>query len=81
MGFVLRVKDNAVNRHVANLIIVVEVVDVMPPCYEAMVALPHVKHLVGKYGKVGIYGELSLKAVVGRLLEAAPQIRNVAGDV
>ena len=52
-----------------------------PPCYEAMVALPHVKHLTSKYGKVGIYGELCLKAVIGRPLEAAPRIRDVVGDV
>ena len=64
-----------------NLVIVVEVVDVMPPCHEAMVAFPHVKHLANEYGKVGIYGKLGLKAVVGEPLEAALGIRNVARDV
>ena len=61
---VLRVKDNAVNQHVPNLIISMEVVDVMPPCHESMVALPQVKHLASEYGKVGIFGVLGLKAVV-----------------
>ena len=46
-----------------------------------MVSLLYVKHLAGKYGKVGIYGELGLKAVVGGPLEAVSQIRDVAGDV
>ena len=58
-----------------------EVVDVMPLCHEMMVALPYVKHLVGEYDKVGIYNELGLKAVIGGPPEAAPQIRDVAGDV
>ena len=69
------------NRHVPNLIIVVEVVDVKPPCHEALVSLPHVKHLAGEYGKVGIIGELGLKAVVGGRLEAAPQVGDVARDI
>ena len=69
------------NRHVPNLVIIVEVVDVTPPCYEAMVALPHIKHLAGEYGKVRISGELGLKAVDGGLLEATPGIKDVAGDV
>ena len=54
------------NRHVPNLIIVVEVVDMTPPCRDAMVALPHVKHLADEFGKVEIFGELGLKAVVGK---------------
>ena len=69
------------NRHVPNLVIVVEVVDVMPPCREVMVALPHIKHLAGEYGKVGIYGKLGLKTVVGGLPEVAPGIRDVSRDV
>ena len=69
------------NQHVPNLIIAVEVVDVTPPCYEAMVALPYVKHLASKFNKVWIFGELDLKAVVGKPLEAAPRIRDVVRDV
>ena len=52
-----------------------------PPCRNAMISLPHVKHLASKFGKVGIFGELGLKAVVGGLLEAAPRIKDVARDV
>ena len=69
------------NRHVPNLVIVVEVVDVTPPCRDAMVALPHVKHLASKYSKIGIFGELGLKAVVGGPPKAAPRIKDVARDV
>ena len=69
------------NRNVSNLIIAVEVVDMMPPCRNAMVSLPHVEHLAGKFGKVGIFGELGLKAVIGGLPEVAPGIKDVARDV
>ena len=69
------------NRHVPNLLIVVEVVDMMPPCREAMVAFLYVKHLVSKYGKVGMCGKLDLEAIIGRPPEAALQIRDVIGDV
>ena len=31
-GLVPRIKDNVVNRHMPNLVIAVEVVDIMPPC-------------------------------------------------
>ena len=65
------------NQHVPNLVIVVEVVDMMPPCRNAIVSLPHVKHLADEFGKVEIFGKLSLKAVVGGLPEAAPQIKDV----
>ena len=68
------------NRNVPNLVIVVEVVDMTPPCRNVMVSLPYVKHLAGKFGKVGIFGELSLKAVVGGLPEAALGIKDVARD-
>ena len=46
-----------------------------------MVSFLHKKHLANKYSKVGIFDELDLKAVIGGLLEAAPQIKNVVGDV
>ena len=65
------------NQHVPNLIIAMEVVDMMPPCRDAMVALPHVKHLASKYGKVRIFGKLSLKAIVGGPPEAALRIKDV----
>ena len=64
-----------------NLVIVVEVVDVTPSCCEAMVALPHIEHLVGEYGKVGIYNKLGLKAVIGGPLEATLEIEDVPGDI
>ena len=80
-GLVPRIKDYAVNRNVPSLVIVVEVVHMTPPCRNAMVSLPHVEHLVGKFGKVRISHKLSLKAVVGGLLKAAPGIKHVARDV
>ena len=61
VGLVPMVKDDAMNRHVPNLVIVVEVVDVTPPCREAMVALLHIKHLASKYGKVGSTASLASK--------------------
>ena len=69
------------NRNVPSLVIAVEVVDMTPPCRNALVSLPHVEHLAGKFGKVEIIGELGLRAVIGRLLEAAPGIKDVACDV
>ena len=80
-GLVSRIKDDAMNRHVPNLFIVVKVVDVMPPCCEAMVALPHVKHLASKYNKVGICSKIGLEVVVSRPPEVAPQIKIVVGDI
>ena len=65
------------NRHVPNLVITGEVVDVTPPWREAMVDLPHVKYLASKYGKVGIFGELGLKVVIGKLPEITPRIKDV----
>ena len=77
----MRVKDDAMNRHVPNLVIVVEVVDLTPSSFEAMVSFPHIKHLANKYAKVEIYGELGLKVVVGRPPEAVLRIRDVVVDV
>ena len=80
-GLVPRIKDYAVNRNVPNLVIAVEVVHMTPPRRNAMVSLPYVEHLAGKFGKVRISHKLGLKAVVGRLPKAAPQIKHVARDV
>ena len=55
-----------------------KVVDVTPPCTDAMVAFSHVKHLAGKFGKAGIHNKKGLKAT---LREAAPQIKDVVIDV
>ena len=68
------------NRNVPNLVIAMEVVDMMPPCRNAMVSLSHVEHLAGKFDKVGIFGELDLKAVIGRLPEESKILLEMSSD-
>ena len=87
IGAFLRVDKNTIHQNMPTIFIVVVVIDVPPPCDEAVIVLPDKEHFSGEIGKVRIIHKFHIEFGTGLLPKRAPwshnlrRIREVHGNV